>query len=74
METTGNSAPECCGEPMLRHKPLKVTRSPWWECRVENRARCQRRYERLSGPEYNRLLLEHRRTKGLARQRKRKVA
>lgn len=40
-------------------------------CSVKERIRHRARYDSLDGPAYNRLLLRHRRTKALARIRKR---
>jgi hypothetical protein len=71
----GTPPPECCGEPKLWHAPRAGTPyDGWWDCRVVNRERCRQRYEKLNGREYNRLLLDHRRDKALARRRTRKVA
>lgn len=44
-----------------------------WRCGVHNNERMRVRYEALSGIEYNRLLLQRRRTKALARIRAREV-
>ena len=44
----------------------------YWRCRVKHRQAAQAQYERMTGFEYNRRLLQLRRWKALDRRRKRK--
>ena len=62
---------ECHGEAMRFQLDDRYRAGGFWTCRAQQRAREQRRYERMSGLAYNRKLLMQRRRKALARQRRR---
>jgi hypothetical protein len=68
--------PECAchGEVMLWNKDTRYAVEGYWKCRVRHRERMQKRYDALTGLEYNALLLRHRRAKAMTRRAKRVAA
>ena len=71
-----SQAPECAchGESMYWNANTRYLAGGYWRCRAKHREGERRRYAAKSGLDYNRLLLQHRRTKALARRRKRETA
>ena len=57
----------CHNEQMGWQKDPRYTAGGYWFCRIKHAARMRRRYDELTGVEYNALLLYHRRWKALAR-------
>ena len=70
---TGDGIPECHGEPKRFVRDPRYTGGGYWRCRVEINDWERKRYHALDGVAYNRLLLQHRRTKALARRRMREA-
>jgi hypothetical protein len=50
---------KCHGEQMLWHVSKRYRAGGYWYCAERNRETKRKRYENLSGFEYNRLLLRH---------------
>lgn len=65
---------ECHGVPSSWNKDGRYLAGGYWRCAVTHRENMRRLYDRLSGFEYNRMLLRHRHTKALARMKQRKEA
>lgn len=65
--TAGNPTPECCGEPMYWNPDPRVTQGGVWVCRERKRTKNRGYYAEMSGLDYSKLLLRHRRTKALKR-------
>ena len=77
-EPTGTSAPEprdclCHGVDMIFQPDSRYRIGGFYRCRVKSREKNKRIYENLSGFEYNKLLLRHRRAKALSRWREREA-
>lgn len=70
---TGNDAKrcECHGEPMCWARDHRYRAGGFWRCRVRHAATQRGVYANLDGIRYSRMLLKHRRQKGLARMARR---
>lgn len=64
----------CHGEPMYWIKDPRYKADGFWRCAVHQRTKMRRLYASLDEFAYNRRLLQLRRTKALARRRKREAA
>lgn len=75
MAKTGDSPERCTchDEPMFWQRDSRYHAGGFYRCRVRVLAAQRERYHNLSGVAYNRLLLDHRRTKSLARRRNREA-
>lgn len=57
----------CHDEPMYWNRDTRYDKGGFFYCAEVQRQRCRDRYERMEGPAYSRMLLQHRRVKALRR-------